>query len=191
MNLIYFPEDKLKPSGGPAGYLYNLKQELTKLGNKEIVFLPAEKTIISKDRLKDALPRRLVEFRKALRFTRMYTEKQTPPVDLNLYDTVHFHRTDDLYRCREALENYEGKVILTSHTPCARFQELIDMLNPTDAKLMKMHLSVQIMLFFRVKKLKNHTITLGRIMVKSRINQNMFIYQQVSIHVLHELREMK
>ncbi len=137
MNLIYFPEDKLKPSGGPAGYLYNLKQELAKLGNKEIVFLPAEKTIISKDRLKDALPRRLVEFRKALRFTRMYKEKQTPPVNLNLYDTVHFHRTDDLYRCREALENYEGKVILTSHTPCARFQELIDMLNPTDAKLMK------------------------------------------------------
>lgn len=137
MNLIYFPEDKLKPSGGPAGYLYNLKQELIKLGNKEIVFLPAEKTIISKDKLKNALPRRLVEFRKALRFTRMYKEKQTPPVDLTLYDTVHFHRTDDLYRCREALENYDGKVILTSHTPCARFQELIDMLNPTDAKLMR------------------------------------------------------
>lgn len=137
MNLIYFPEDKLKPSGGPAGYLYNLKQELTKLGNTQIAFLPAEKVIISKDKLKGALPKRLVEFRKALRFTRMYREKQTPPVDLNLYDTVHFHRTDDLYRCKEALDNYRGRVILTSHTPCARFQELIDMLNPTDAKLMK------------------------------------------------------
>lgn len=135
MNLIYFPEDKLKSSGGPSGYLYNLKQQLKKIGNSEIVFLPAEKEIVNKDKLKNALPKRLVEFRKALRFTRMYKEKQTPPVDLNLYDTVHFHRTDDLYRCREALENYNGKVILTSHTPCARFQELIDMLNPADAKI--------------------------------------------------------
>lgn len=135
MNLIYFSEDNLRPNGGPSGYLYNLKHELSALGYKQIVFLSAEKSIINKDRAKAILPKRLVEFRKALRFTRMYKEKKTPVVDLNLYDTVHFHRTDDLYRCREALDNYHGKVILTSHTPCVRFQELIDMLNPFDAKL--------------------------------------------------------
>ena len=137
MNLIYFPENMLKPCGGPAGYLYNLKQGMTEQESKQIVFLPAKKGITGKDRVKGILPKRLVDFRKALRFTKMYKEKQTPPVDLNLYDSVHFHRTGDLYRCRAALEKYTGKVILTSHTPCVRFRELIDMLNPADAKLMK------------------------------------------------------
>ena len=26
--LIYFPENQLSPKGGPAGYLYNLKQQI-------------------------------------------------------------------------------------------------------------------------------------------------------------------
>lgn len=135
MNLIYFEENKLRASGGPAGYLYNLREELRLLDNQEIVFLPSSNTVFDKEKAKGRIPKRLVDLRKALRFTRMHREIDIPPVDLNQYDTVHFHRTDDLYRCRKALESYQGKVVLTSHTPCVRFQELIDMLNPKDAKL--------------------------------------------------------
>jgi glycosyltransferase involved in cell wall biosynthesis len=134
MNLIYFEENKLRPSGGPAGYLYNLREGLRLLDNHEIVFLPGSNTVFDKEKAKERMPKRLVELRRALRFMRMHKETDIPLVDLNQYDTVHFHRTDDLYRCRKALESFQGKVILTSHTPCVRFQELIDMLNPKDAK---------------------------------------------------------
>lgn len=134
MNLIYFEENKLRPCGGPTGYLYNLREELQAMNNQEIVFLPSGSTVFDKEKAKGRIPKRLVDLRKALRFTQMHKETESPPVDLNQYDTVHFHRTDDLYRCRKALESYRGKVILTSHTPCVRFQELIDMLNPKDAK---------------------------------------------------------
>lgn len=56
------------------------------------------------------------------------------PVDLSKYDLVHFHSTEDMYYVRGELERYTGKVVLTSHSPCAYHKELISRLNSADVK---------------------------------------------------------
>ena len=53
------------------------------------------------------------------------------------YDMIHFHSIDAMYLCRKTLENYKGKVILTSHSPCAKYKEKLAWLNPVDYKLFK------------------------------------------------------
>lgn len=42
-----------------------------------------------------------------------------------------------MYLCRKTLENYKGTVILTSHSPCAKFKEKLAWLNPFDYKMLK------------------------------------------------------
>ena len=39
--LIHFPIDRVAPTGGPAGYLYNLRQGLDEIDVRGIDFLPA------------------------------------------------------------------------------------------------------------------------------------------------------
>ena len=53
------------------------------------------------------------------------------------YDIIHFHSAEKMYLCRDFLDQYNGKVILTSHCPCGIHKERIDKLNPIDYKLMK------------------------------------------------------
>jgi hypothetical protein len=49
--LIHFPENKIAPKGGPAGYLFNLKLGLERNGAEEFSFLPAEKKPLNRTRL--------------------------------------------------------------------------------------------------------------------------------------------
>lgn len=134
--LIYFPENKMAPKGGPAGYLYNLVHELKKNSDSYEV-LPASESLSDNKKIRDAIPKRIKDIRRAWRFTKLYQKKTKPSVNLNEYDVVHFHSTEDLYYCREALEEYKGTVVLTSHSPCVYHQELLGRLNPLDVKLFK------------------------------------------------------
>ncbi|MGL5950627.1 MAG: glycosyltransferase family 4 protein [Cetobacterium sp.] len=45
---------------------------------------------------------------------------------INSYDIIHFHDASSLYRAQRILENYKGKVILTSHCPKTSAQEEIE-----------------------------------------------------------------
>ena len=47
-------------------------------------------------------------------------------VDLSSYDAVHFHSTFDLYSQKKNLEDFKGIVLLTSHTPKAKYKEYIE-----------------------------------------------------------------
>lgn len=137
--LIYYPENKLAPIGGPAGYLCNLKKELDCRPDDEleISFLPAvEETRTAHNFLKKHSAKRGQEFIRALKMMNLYKKKTVVPETFLNYDAIHFHSTEDLYFCRDALKNYTGKVILTSHTPCASFMEKLDRLNPFDRKLL-------------------------------------------------------
>ena len=40
--LIFMKESDLHPTGGPAGYCYNIFQELKRRNNDSIFFLPAD-----------------------------------------------------------------------------------------------------------------------------------------------------
>lgn len=141
--LIYYPEDQLQPKGGPAGYLYNLRNGLEQIKqegnfNIEISFynnLP--RSIEDNIELRKRIPKRILEFRRALNDAQFL--KKRFPIDESMfdYDMIHFHSAEKMYLCRDFLNQYKGKVILTSHCPCGIYKERIDKLNPFDYKLMK------------------------------------------------------
>lgn len=141
--LIYFPDDLLKPIGGPAGYLYNLREGINSIKTEgkltvDISFYPeAPKAMRDTVKFKNKIPKRLRELRRAL--DDLFYEKKRYPIDQRLfeYDIIHFHMTDEVFLNRDFLKNYSGKVILTSHSPCAMFREKMAWLNPVDYKLFK------------------------------------------------------
>lgn len=138
--LIYFPINRLIPKGGPAGYLNNLYTELQKsYKDSETVFefLPSETALTDNKGLRDSMPKRVRDVYRALRFTKLLSKQKPAPDNLDSYDAIHFHSTETMYYCRKWLEDYKGKVVLTSHSPCIYHQELIGRLNPFDYKLLK------------------------------------------------------
>ena len=120
--LIYMSESSLKPIGGPAGYLFNLRMGLSKLYVQNVEFM---KTETHKSKLKvvfDRLPLAFRVFYQALKryfhFHKLFGPSQhLSPIDFNKYDYVHFHSTSTMYAVRDSLKKYNGKIILTSHTP--------------------------------------------------------------------------
>lgn len=141
--LIYYPQSLLKPVGGPCGYLYNLNSGISELNKTtdlpvDISFYEeAPKSLRDTVKHKDKIPKRLREFRRAI--DDIFYKRKAYPVDETLYqyDMIHFHSVDALYLSRKSLENYKGKVILTSHSPCAKYKEKLEWLNPFDYKLFK------------------------------------------------------
>lgn len=136
--LMYWPENDVLPKGGPRGYLYNLSDGLSKVRDStvQIDFLPSSPSPNNPVRafVRDHTPTRLRELRRLHSYLNYRERTVRPTVDLNSYDIVHFHQVQDLYFAREALQQYHGKVILTSHTPCAPHLELISRLNPNDVR---------------------------------------------------------
>lgn len=133
--LIHFPIDRVAPTGGPAGYLYNLRQGLEEIGVGGIDFLPAAGAQMEKNALlRKVTPDRVKDLRRARNFMALPTKSLPAPVGYSAYDAIHFHSTEDLYVRRGALESYRGKVLLTSHSPLVYHKELIGRLNPRDAK---------------------------------------------------------
>ena len=135
--LIYFPEWKLLPKGGPAGYLYNLKNGLADVPNDDLeisFYHNGAKGIEDNSELRSRVPKRIKDIRRLYKFKKYLKRKLPADESLFEYDAIHFHKTEDLYFNRDFLEKYKGKVILTSHTPCAPYQELIGRLNPIDYK---------------------------------------------------------
>lgn len=145
--LIYMPKNKLKPIGGPAGYLYNLNLGLEKIGNTEVHFLPEtgenEHAVLKS--IYHAMPYELrnricniIEGCKKLfsnkayqnqilfdNFCSLLNGETNLPDNYQQYDIIHFHTTFELYREREKLRNYTGKVLLNSHSPQPNHQEYI------------------------------------------------------------------
>lgn len=141
--LIYYPENQLKPKGGPAGYLYNLKTGLDKLRidgllDIDISFYNNMPTGIENNiKLRNKIPKRILEFRRAVNDAKFLDKRFAVDFEMFDYDIIHFHSAEKMYLCRDFLSKYNGKVILTSHCPCGIYKERIDKLNPFDYKLMK------------------------------------------------------
>lgn len=132
--LIYFPRNRLQPKGGPAGYLYNLYSEISKERN-DFFLLPDEFDITENKKLRNMMPDRIKDLRR-LHFMLTIPKRHKQPVaDLNEYDIVHFHSTEEMFYARDLLRDYHGITVLTSHTPCAMYKELISTVNPKDAAL--------------------------------------------------------
>lgn len=130
--LIYNPIDRLKPIGGPSGYLFNLQSGLEELSASDRVdFLPPyHRDAMSwiKKRVWDSAP----SFLRNPYYTRKHkhsyrsllTSQSSSAFQIAKYDCVHFHSTVSMFQCRMALEDYDGTVVLTSHSPCVNHIEL-------------------------------------------------------------------
>lgn len=132
--LIYFRENELAPCGGPAGYLYNIREELKKRKIDYIDFLPQleEKNKLKKI-YKKIEPKFLRKIKNVFRngatmSLKMVNSKTKKLSDINLneYDIIHFHTTISMYSVKDSLSEYKGKVLLTSHSPKVTYKEIID-----------------------------------------------------------------
>lgn len=141
------PKDKLKPIGGPSGYLNNLRIGLDEIGNSEVDFLPetGENQHIFLKGIYHSMPYKLrniigstikgwknvitnKEKQNSIIFDNYYSllnGKSYLPDNYQQYNVIHFHTTFELYREREKLKNYRGKVLLNSHSPQPNHQEYI------------------------------------------------------------------
>lgn len=118
--LIYVNEADLKPTGGASGYNYNMQQGLQEIGAENYFFLKnVDQTRNKFKSLKDsALKRSLfIGLRISNYLLLLKKKKSYAKVDLNEYKMVHFHNVKDMYEARTSLENYQGLVVLTSHSP--------------------------------------------------------------------------
>lgn len=131
--LIDCPENRISKTGGPPGYLYQLKKGLDCLPKKsiEISYLPPSQITAQKKRVPKFVNQLYTNFKliNRLKGTRRL------PVDIDEFDAIHFHSTDDLFSARGVLERYSGKVILTQHSPCASYLEKKEILSPLILRL--------------------------------------------------------
>lgn len=138
--LIYRNENELKPTGGPNGYLYNLKKGLKGLEIDNIYFLNKEikSSKGNKKNIKNFLkkiyniqPKFIKKIYKnylALKYLNSLInwKEKYENENLNDYDFIHFHSTLQMYSEKDRLLEYKGKVILTSHSPKPSHIEKLD-----------------------------------------------------------------
>ena len=127
-------------TGGPSGYLYNLREYLLTHPSEQICFF----TDLVLDKYADAEwlhPEMPDSFKpktpigqiwKQLR--RVYykcikpfwgIEYSIPQIAIDDYDFVHFHQVNHVQQFRKLFPCYKGKLILTSHCPCTSTDERI------------------------------------------------------------------
>lgn len=132
--LFYLAENKLSPKGGPfaVGFYYKMEQEKRK--DDLFSFLPPEKPkrpLLYKFEsiFRSLLPKTIFNkywLRKTILFRKNFLLGKSiqPPVNLSSYDVIFFHETTEMYKIRDALDNYKGIIILQSHSPIPRGQEI-------------------------------------------------------------------
>lgn len=133
--LIWDYPFSLKNSGGPSGYLYNIREYLKEnnLLNKDIFFLKDlinqpniqstkhekyNKTlnyILKLDILK-ILPA-LNSYRRIRNHVKKFQSKTFRNINFNEFDAIHFHISFHIDTSKQILKNYKGKKIITTHSP--------------------------------------------------------------------------
>lgn len=124
--------------GGPAGYLYNIREYLHSNPCEQIVFLSdlypkSDKKSATSLSVKQKIFNKLKRIRFLYRINdllfivwKQYHEGtiQLPPdMDWSAYDYVHFHQANDVRRYAKLLKNTHVRVILTTHCPCPQAEE--------------------------------------------------------------------
>lgn len=137
--LIFFPHPLRERHGGPYAYLFHLKEGLKGLSHS-ISFLSdilpsAAETVnsnqspsILKKIIKPFLPADWMnKYRAKNWFTELENQKPEVAAEyINQFMVLHFHETIDIWRYKDLLKNYKGKILLTSHTPKPCHLELIE-----------------------------------------------------------------
>lgn len=131
--LIFMKENDLRPTGGPSGFCYNIFREIKRKNIGGIEFLPADDAkhamqVSIYRKITNFLPKWVNAVQIAYRRKKDYQTMIKTPVchgiDFSRYDAIHFHSTIALYKYRKDLENYSGKVLLTTHSPVPQHMEI-------------------------------------------------------------------
>ena len=141
--LVYIIDGMLSPRGGKLGYNYFLKKQLDEMNVANIHFIHYKMPAIQNtgkiiSDMKVGKKKTFLLITKSIysKFNTLYGFRHKALVDLNDYDTVHFHSTLDMYKVRDSLKGYKGTVVLTSHTPTIQSKEMYDILTPWEKKHM-------------------------------------------------------
>lgn len=142
MKVLIYNDYELAPTGGPSGYLYNLKSELSKDKIKDInikfykeIKQNQEKKIEEKKNSKFSIFRKKIRQRineiKIVKIKKLIKNinktKRNEQIDSILSnDIIHFHTTLEFYQMREVLKDYKGIKVLTSHSPQPSYEERLD-----------------------------------------------------------------
>lgn len=139
--LIYLEESKLMPKGGPYAVGYYVKEEMLRRGRTDIDFIPDNNINKQPIKISNKLMQLLQSVYRIInrykRFNRLFQGKGVPKINFSNYDIIHFHKTIDMLECKSALDDFKGKVILTSHSPVPLSKEFYDeYLLPFERKFM-------------------------------------------------------
>ena len=130
--LVYLPEEKLTPKGGPlsVGYYYN--EEMKRRNEHTLEFNHVSRSyedLHRKGRLiTSRLPKWINKFHRTIRgiinrSNLLNGKINAPERDFSEYDIIHFHESKDFYLERENLKNYHGIILFQSHSPLPWGQE--------------------------------------------------------------------
>jgi len=150
--LIWDAEIAIRNSGGPSGYLYNIKKYLSECQSvKNISFVseiitqrPPQQTAATEGNkilkfLKRYNPFGLYVLFKIFYEFRVWNSTidsiYFQDINLNEYEIIHFHSSLDLLRAKNVIKNFNGKIVLTSHSPQPLSYERLDTI--TNSKLLK------------------------------------------------------
>lgn len=126
--LMWMSESSLKPVGGPAGYLYNIFIEIQSNNISNIDFLPPGSNKVSLKSKVFTFLKNNISHLKFYSFNSSLLKKTiiNKNIDINNYDVIHFHDTISLFKARKLISDFNGKIILTSHSPEPLHQELVN-----------------------------------------------------------------
>lgn len=136
--LIFAHTSHLAHVGGPLGYLNNLKKQLDKNEIKSVHFIEDGAYRPPKKRKFKRIRKVLYPLKRAYLFNKMLSKSQRSKLIENCQDDyIHFHYTGDLFKYRESLKEYKGKVILTSHSPILTSKEISSSLSTFEKRCFK------------------------------------------------------
>lgn len=126
-------------NGGPPTYLFNLSRGLNSIENNnqvKVAFLSdilSEKSESLENRkvintFKNFCPRILSDNLRILNYLLILKKsKQELTINqINKFQAIHFHKSIDIYKNRNILNDFKGKVFLTSHSPKPAWIETIE-----------------------------------------------------------------
>lgn len=128
--------------GGPLGYIYNVREYLQKHPTEQITFLtdvviekygdaewlhPVRHSVCKHKTIIGKIRKVLTEkYNICIRPFRGIEFQVPKDINLNEYDYVHIHQVTHFHQFKQLFPDYQGKVILTSHSPCPFSDELIE-----------------------------------------------------------------
>ncbi|TWF44339.1 glycosyltransferase involved in cell wall biosynthesis [Chitinophaga polysaccharea] len=138
--VLIWNDYELSPrSGGPATYLWHLKEFVNKNGIQGITFLDYYKTAEYAATRPANVAGKTVSFVKKLvssklkaNYNLLKTVRAKSPkvselgVNIHDYDIIHFHSCLSLKKNIENLKNVKAQILLTSHSPKVMHKEIIE-----------------------------------------------------------------